>query len=117
MNIMIKRYDMIRPKHGSSRLLTVLISLALLCALLPQARINAQQPSTTAKLSAALQQVLNSNESLVWHDPSRQTVRTLIQANGPVSSALTTAINQAGGSVVRKFTSINGLLADLPKGK
>jgi hypothetical protein len=44
-------------------------------------------------------------------------VRALIQSNGPVSSALITAIRGAGGSVVRQFTSINGLLADLPINK
>src|SRR5713226_1926367 len=111
LDISCKRRDIRR------RLLTLLWSLSLLCALLPPAHTKAQQSSATVKLSAALQQALNSNESMVWLNPTRQTVRILIQTNGPVSSALTAAITIAGGSVVRQFTSIVGLLADLPKSK
>src|SRR6185503_6191960 len=114
---MIKRLDMIRLTNRCRRLLTLLLPVTLLCALLPPLHTGAQQTAAAAKLSVALQQVLGSNESQVWHDPSRQTVRTLIQSNGPVTSALTTAISQAGGSVVRQFASINGFLADLPKNK
>ena len=115
---MIKCFNMTRPAHRNGcRLITVLLSLTLLCALLPPGGAKAQQPSSISKLSVALQQALNSNESMVWLDPTRQTVRTLIQTNGPVSSTLTNAIKLAGGSVVRQFGSINGFLADLPKSK
>ena len=90
------------------------LTLALLSTLLPLTRSYAQGNATN-KLSLALQQVLGTNNLLVWSDPSRRTVRTLIQTNGPVSSALITAVTRAGGTVVRQFSSINGMLAELPK--
>src|SRR5205085_5535275 len=86
--------------------------------MLPLPRSHAQSPLTLGplnKLSVALQQALTSNDAQVWSSPSQQTVRTLIQTNGPVSAALRSAITAAGGSVVRQFTSIDGLLAELPK--
>jgi len=99
-----------------SRLLAITLALALLCASIPIARTRADNPPTPiSKLSLALQQALNSNVSLVWQDPSRQTVRALVQSNGPVTSSLKSAITSAGGLVVRQFSSINGLLVDLPK--
>jgi subtilisin family serine protease len=103
--------------NTSRRLLTSLLSLILLSGLLPLGGTRADLAAATAKLSGALREALTSNVSSVWLDPSRQTVRALIQTNGPVSSALTNAIGQAGGSVVRRFSSIDGLLADLPKSK
>ena len=92
-----------------------MLTLTLLCAMMPTIPVRADLSSSQSKLSPALQQALTSNQSLVWLDPSKQTVRTLIQSYGPVSSALTKAIKAAGGTVVRQFTSINGLLVDLPK--
>src|SRR5204863_6617597 len=47
----------------------------------------------------------------------RLTVRALIQTNGPVTNALKSAVTSAGGSIVRQFTSINGVLVDLPKNR
>src|SRR6266478_547677 len=114
-NFMTKRLDIFPQNHRRFRgLLTLVLTFTLVFALLPPGRTQAQASAIT-KLSVALQQALNSNVSTVWLDPSRQRVRTLIQTNGPVASALITAIGVAGGTVVRQFTSINGLLADLPK--
>jgi len=59
------------------------------------------------KMSPALQQALTSNQSLVWLDPSKQTVRTLIQTYGPVSSTLTKAIKTAGGTVSLSLAQVN----------
>ncbi|HET9529446.1 MAG TPA: hypothetical protein VFQ92_03790, partial [Blastocatellia bacterium] len=64
------------------------------------------------KLSPALRLVLNTGETLVWSDPSRQTVRVMVQSAGPVSSALLSAVRSAGGTVVRQFSSIDGFLAE-----
>src|SRR6266404_6828680 len=112
---MIKRFPKSLCKLRS-RLLAVTLALTLLCAAMPIARTRADNPpSPISKLSLALQQALNSNVSQVWQDPARQTVRALIQSNGPVTSSLTRAITSAGGLVVRQFSSINGILVDLPK--
>ncbi|HEY9231687.1 MAG TPA: S8 family peptidase, partial [Blastocatellia bacterium] len=92
------------------------MTLALLSVtLLPRSHAQTSQPNPINKLSTALQQALTSNDALIWSSPSRQTVRALIQTNGPVSAALSLAITVAGGTVVRQFTSIDGLLAELPK--
>src|SRR5713226_1766026 len=113
---MIKRLNkIVKRNYAGRRLLTVILALTLWCALMPKIRTQADQSSSIGKLSPALQQALSSNQSLVWLDPTKQTVRTLIQTYGPVSSSLTNAINAAGGTVVRQFTSINGLLVDLSK--
>src|SRR5215831_1352599 len=87
----------------------------LLAVALPRAQLQAQQPSAFSKLSVALQQELTGSDLLVWSNPSRGTVRVLIQTFGPVSADLLLAITLNGGLVVRKFSSINGLLAELPK--
>lgn len=94
------------------------VALAVLSVTMP--RSHAQSPSTggpLAKLSFALQQSLNNNDAQVWANPSRQTVRALIQTNGPVTTALRLSIIAAGGTVVRQFSSIDGLLAELPKSR
>src|ERR1044071_4591569 len=102
---------------SARRLIAFWLMPILLGAALPIAGLRAQatSPDPVTKLSPAMQQILNSNELLVWADPSRRTVRTLIQTVGTVSSSLITAVRSVGGSVVRQFTSINGLLAELPK--
>src|SRR5437667_6736980 len=120
---MTKRLDITPLKRiGHLQSLTVLLTLTLVFALLPNDRTQADGGSGSgagmSKLSAALQQALdNYPSSCVWLNTSRRTVRTLIQSNGPVAAGLTTAITAADGSVVRQFTSINGLLADLPINK
>ncbi|HKP11708.1 MAG TPA: S8 family serine peptidase [Blastocatellia bacterium] len=94
------------------------MTLAVLSVTLP--RSQAQAPSTggpLGKLSLALQQSLNNNDARVWANASRQTVRALIQTNGAVTAALRQAITLAGGTVVRQFSSIDGLLAELPKSR
>src|SRR5882724_9718839 len=101
---------------------TLSLTSTLVFALLPHGRTRADGGSGSgagmSNLPVALQQALdNYPSSCVWLNTSRQTVRTLIQSNGPVASALPTAITAAGGSVVRQFTSIDGLLADLPINK
>src|ERR1044071_3167951 len=106
---MTKLFSRISNKGLSARKFFALcLTLALLSALLPITRSHAQVNATN-KLSLALQQVLGANNLLVWSDPSKRTVRTLIQTNGPVSSALITAVTRAGGTVVRQFSSINGM--------
>ncbi|HEX8087520.1 MAG TPA: hypothetical protein VF762_01625, partial [Blastocatellia bacterium] len=100
---------------GARRLLTLWLMFILLGAALPIDGARAQATSPITKLSPALQRALNSNDMLVWSDPSRRTVRALIQTVGPVSPGLITAVRSSGGSVVRQFTSIYGLLAELPK--
>src|SRR5882724_8394861 len=118
---MTKRLDITPLKRSGLRQpLTVLLTLTLVFALLPHGRTQADGGSGAgmSKLSVALQQALdNYPSSCVWLNTSKQTVRTLSQSNGPVASALPTAITAAGGSVVRQFTSIDGLLADLPINK
>ena len=112
---MTKLFSRISNKGLSARKFFALcLTLALLSTLLPITRSHAQSNATN-KLSLALQQVLGANNLLVWSDPSKRTVRTLIQTNGPVSSALITAVTRAGGTVVRQFSSINGMLVELPK--
>ena len=94
------------------------VALAVLSVTMP--RSHAQSPSTggpLGKLSFALQQSLNNNDAQVWANPSRQTVRALIQTNGPVTTALRLSVIAAGGTVVRQFSSIDGLLAELPKSR
>ncbi|HWL74563.1 MAG TPA: S8 family serine peptidase, partial [Burkholderiaceae bacterium] len=103
--------------RGVRRLLPIVLTLALLVAVLPHNQAQAQQPGTVNKLSPALQQALNNNINSVWSNPDRQTVRVLIQTTGAVQIGLITAITLQGGSVVRQFTSINGLLVELPKNK
>src|SRR5689334_20060066 len=96
--------------------LALCVMLALLSVTLP--RLHAQVSGNPLnKLSLALQQALVNNDLQVWSNPSRQTVRTVIQTNGPVSLALRSAILLAGGTVVRQFTSIDGMLVELPKNK
>src|ERR1044071_7010041 len=97
------------------RLLTFALTIALICAMLPLSSTQADTVTPISKLSPALQRALTVSESLVWQNTGKQTVRALIQTNGAVSSALTKAIKTAGGSVVRQFTSINAVLAELPK--
>jgi serine protease AprX len=114
---MIKRFPKTLCKRPRRRLLAATLTLALVCAAIPIGRTHADNPAPISKLSLALQQALNSNVSQVWQDTSRQTVRALVQSNGPVTSSLTRAITSAGGSVVRQFTSINGVLVDLPRNR
>src|SRR5690242_15850795 len=102
-------------KGRGRKLLTIALTLVLVFGLLPLTRTQAVVAAPISKLSAALQQALNSTVSTVWSDPSRQRLRVLIQSNGPFSSSLNTAIIASGGTIVRQFTSINGVLADLPK--
>src|SRR5215212_2247040 len=76
---------------------------------------NEGQPAD--KLSPPLRQALATSDTLVWSDPSRQTVRALVQSVGPVSSGLLSAIRANGGTVLRQFSSIKGFLAELPKNR
>ena len=115
--LMTKLLSFTKSIQPARRMLTVILALVQLCAFMPVAPARAQVASATSKLSGALQQSLTTNESQVWQDVSKQTVRMLIQTNGAVTSSLLKAIANSGGSVVRQFTSINGLLADLPKSK
>ncbi|MFL6214530.1 MAG: S8 family serine peptidase [Blastocatellia bacterium] len=97
-------------------LVALLMMLAVLGVTLPRSQARSLlTASPLDKLSLALQQALGNNDAAVWANPSRQTVRALIQSNGPVTSSLRQAITQAGGNVVRQFTSIDGLLVELPK--
>src|SRR5690242_160994 len=99
-------------------LIALLIIVAVTCVTLPPSQARSLSITDPLdKLSLALQQALGSNDAQVWANPSRQTVRTLVQSNGPVTSALRSAITQAGGTIVRQFTSIDGLLAELPKSR
>src|SRR5262249_20879201 len=95
------------------QILPSVLTFSLLCAVFPTTQTQADESSpATRKLSPALKGALgNSPSQSVWLDVSQKTVRTLIQTNGPSSSGLIAAITLAGGSVVRQFTSINGLLA------
>src|SRR2546423_1746960 len=105
------------------RFLAMCLTLVLLSTLLPLNQLQARQSysstsstGTLSKLSPALQAgIQDSYQSCVWSDQQKQTVRVLIQTFSPVSSSLLTAITSAGGKVVRQFTSINALLAELPK--
>src|SRR5438094_926450 len=105
------------------RFIAMCLTLVLLSTLLPLNQLQARQSysgtgstGTLSKLSPALQAgIQDSYQSCVWSDQSRKTVRVLIQTFSPISSSLLTAIVSAGGTVVRQFTSINGLLAELPK--
>jgi subtilisin family serine protease len=67
------------------------------------------------KLSTALRQALTEDVSLVWQNPSSGTVRVILQTNGAVSVSLIAAIVLQGATVVRQFSTINGLLIELPK--
>ncbi|HKY06066.1 MAG TPA: hypothetical protein VJQ56_14320, partial [Blastocatellia bacterium] len=97
------------------RAIALVLAAAFLTMSVPTSRADAQVASALNKLSPALQQALTSNLNLVWLNPTRRTVRALVQTNGPVTPGLLTAITLQGGSVVRQFSSINGLLVDLPK--
>ncbi len=107
-----------RSRNGR-RLSALVIAFILATGALPFAGAKAQiEPATVSaqsKLSPALLAAITDNRLLVWANPSRRTVRVLVQTTGAISNSLTTAISQAGGSVVRRFSSINGLLAELPK--
>jgi serine protease AprX len=102
---------------SAQRTLALCLALVLIGTALPIARPRAQAapPDPITKLSPSLQQVLDSDDLLVWSDPSRRTVRTLIQTIDPVSSGLLASVRSAGGSVVRQFSSIYGVLVELPK--
>ncbi|HEV8486968.1 MAG TPA: S8 family serine peptidase, partial [Blastocatellia bacterium] len=108
----------VRPP-AFSRWVTALLTVALLLTtwapLQRHAYARPELGSVVGKLSGPLLNSLGNNELLVWSDPIRHTVRTIIQTPGAVTPALRTAVVLAGGSVVRQFTSINGLLAELPK--
>ncbi|HWX41335.1 MAG TPA: S8 family serine peptidase, partial [Blastocatellia bacterium] len=101
--------------HGLRRVFAIIVAVALLSAVVPRNGVRAQQPAGFAKLSVALQQELTASDLLVWSNPSKGTVQVLIQTVGPVSAGLLAAVTVYGGSVVRQFTSINGILAQLPK--
>jgi serine protease AprX len=101
------------PNCRRKTILSITIVL-LLTSAFPRRRAQAQSPSAISKLSTAVQQILNSGTTLVWANPATQTIRVLIQTFGPVDSGLLTAIGQNGGSVVRQFASIDGVLAALP---
>ena len=118
MSIMNSLFISLR-RHTTCRLFTIFLVLVLISVTLPTAGTRAQsgQVPPESKVSPSLLQALGSNQLLVWSNPSRQTVRVLIQTVGPTPNSFTTAINQAGGSVVRRFTSINGVLAELPKNR
>src|SRR5262245_44097270 len=77
------------------------LTLILLSASLPtphaQTHVKVNLLTPVSKLSSALQQSLTSTDNLIWASSSRQSVRTLIQTNGPVSLALRLAILLAGG--------------------
>jgi hypothetical protein len=96
------------------QLVRILILLIVVAPLIRAPRLEARSESFIDKLSPALQQALVGATDLVWSNQSARTLRVLIQTNGPVSPALTAAIALRGGAVVRLFTSIDGLLAELP---
>jgi serine protease AprX len=102
-----------RP-FGSKQFLVLFLALVLLSASIPWSRSQAQL-NLLNKLTLALQQELNGNSNLLWSNPTSQRMRVLVQTNGLVSSALTNALALLDGVVVRQFTSINGLLVDIPK--
>jgi len=81
---------------------------------MPHRHAAAQSQRALAKLSVAVQQILASNNALVWSNPATQKVRVLIQSFGPAGSDLLAAITQNGGTVVRQFTAINAVLVGLP---
>ena len=97
-----------------SRLTRLIVTVIVMSVAAPVPRLGAQPLSLTGKLSPALQQALIAPKELIWSNQAAQTLRVLIQTNGPVPAALITAITVQGGSVVRQFTSINGLLAEVP---
>src|SRR5262245_15413654 len=106
-------------RSAIKRLLSLSLLLCLLSSLVPLGSIQAQTPPPNAlgKRDPTLAHALNSSTTLIWSDPSRNTVRVLIQSYGSISSGLTSAIYSAGGQVVRKFSTINALLAEVPKNK
>src|SRR5437660_4656992 len=115
---MIKRLNKIVITNYAGRgLLTAILALTLVSSLMPTVRTRADQSLAMSKLSPALQQGLDSSYSCVWSDSSKGTVRTVIQTFGPVSPLLLSAVTSSGGAVVRQFTSINGILAELPKNR
>ena len=109
----------LRQKRSRSftRLARTLIALLVMSVVTPISKPQAQLQSLLGKLSPALQQALVSNKDLVWSNQTAKTVRVLVQTNGPVSVGLITTIALLGGSVVRQFTSIDGLLAEMPAEK
>ena len=102
------------------RLVALCLLSSVFCALFQLGSLHAQTPPAgtvppISKLAPALAAVLGTSDTLVWSDPSKQTVRVLIQTYGPVSASLLTAVSQNGGKVVHQFTSINAVLVELPK--
>ena len=97
------------------------MALPLLFALLAwplargEVRAQTDPSSPVAKLSTALRQALTEDVSLAWENPSTGNVRVILQTNGPVSPSLILALVLQGGTVVRQFSTINGLLVELPK--
>ena len=91
----------------------LLLTLIVLSLTIPAWTLQAQQQSSLYKLSPALQQAMVSTNELIWSNQNARTVRLLIQTYGPVSATLIAAIALQGGSVVRQFTSIDGLLAEV----
>src|SRR5215471_5348705 len=113
-------YGVVLSKGSTiKRLLALSLLLCLLSSLIPIGTIQAQTPPPSAlgKLDPVLAQALNGSDTLIWPDPGRGTVRVLVQTNGVISASLTSAIYQYGGQVVRRFSSINCLLAELPKSR
>ncbi|HXG66456.1 MAG TPA: hypothetical protein VNO70_15260, partial [Blastocatellia bacterium] len=93
-------------RSSARRFFVIFLTFTLLVAgLLPSRQAGAQVPSASSKLSPALQQALNSSADLVWSISATQSVRVLIQTNGPVSPGLLQAVTLRGGKVVRQFTS------------
>ncbi len=101
------------------KLIGIVLSLSLTVAFLPSGKKTSAQTNSSAynKLSPALQRSLNSNELLVWLNPSSQRVRVLVQTKSALSLSLITAITLQGGYIVREFSSINCVLVDIPKNK
>ena len=97
-----------------NRAFSIFVVLALLISLVPVTRPQAQI-AVLNKLSAALQQELNSVNNLIWSDASTQRVRVIVQTNGLIFATLMTLVNILGGNVLRRFSSINGMLVEVPE--
>src|SRR5262245_53510288 len=87
------------------------IVLALLISLVPTSQPQAQT-GLLNKLSAAVQQELGTVTNLLWSDSANQRMRVIVQTNGPVSTLLMAVVGLLGGNVVRRFSSINGMLVE-----
>src|SRR5215212_7692682 len=98
--------------HKLTKAFSISVVFALLISLVPTNHTQAQIVVLN-KLSAALQQELNAVNNLIWSDASNQRVRVIVQTNGLVSVTLITLVNILGGNVVRRFSSINGMLVEV----